>query len=156
MPDPVYILGGAQTDFARNWHREGLGIDAMMAETLMEGLEATSLEARDIQSVHVTNFTAELFCNQGQLGGMVASMHPDLSGVPTSRHEAACASGSMGILAMRRRNRGGALRSGLRSGRRVHAQCARSAGRRVSGCCGMGLAGNGPTQSMSGQRHSPT
>jgi acetyl-CoA C-acetyltransferase len=99
MPDPVYILGGAQTDFARNWHREGLGIDAMMAETLMDALEATSLEASDIQSVHVTNFTAELFCNQGQLGGMVASMHPDLSGVPTSRHEAACASGSMGILA---------------------------------------------------------
>lgn len=99
MPEPVYILGGAQTDFARNWHREGLGIDAMMAEALEAGLQSTSLEHRDIQSVHVGNFTAELFCGQGQLGGLVASMHPDLSGVPTSRHEAACASGSMAILA---------------------------------------------------------
>ncbi|MCC5989201.1 MAG: acetyl-CoA acetyltransferase [Pararhodobacter sp.] len=98
MPEPVYILGGAQTDFARNWARDELGIDAMMREALEEGLQATSLEHRDIQSVHVGNFTAELFCGQGQLGGMVASMHPDLSGVPTSRHEAACASGSMAIL----------------------------------------------------------
>lgn len=99
MPEPVYILGGAQTDFARNWAREELGIDAMMREALEKGLEATALEHRDIQSVHVGNFTAELFCGQGQLGGMVASLHPDLSGVPTSRHEAACASGSMAILA---------------------------------------------------------
>lgn len=99
MAEPVYILGGAQTDFARNWAREGLGIDAMMSEVLADGLAATGLEARDIQTAHIGNFTAELFCNQGQLGGIFASLHPDLSGVPTSRHEAACASGSMAILA---------------------------------------------------------
>ncbi len=51
-----------------------------------------------IQSMHVGNFTAELFCEQGQLGGIAASLHPSLSGVPTSRHEAACASGSIAIL----------------------------------------------------------
>ncbi|PTX04168.1 acetyl-CoA acetyltransferase [Pararhodobacter aggregans] len=99
MPEPVYILGGAQSDFARNWSREGLGIDAMMREVLFEGLENTRLEPRDLQSVHVGNFVAELFCGQGQLGGMIASLHPDLSGVPTQRHEAACASGSMAMLA---------------------------------------------------------
>lgn len=99
MPEPVYVLGGAQTDFARNWSREGLGIDAMMRAVLDDGLAATGLEHRALQSVHVGNFTAELFCGQGQLGGMVASLHPDLSGVPTSRHEAACASGSMAMLA---------------------------------------------------------
>jgi acetyl-CoA acetyltransferase len=69
MPDPVYILGGAQTDFARNWHREGLGIDSMMGEVLAEGLAATELEARDIRAAHVGNFVAELVCHQGQLGG---------------------------------------------------------------------------------------
>ena len=99
MPETVYVLGGAQTDFARNWSREGLGIDAIMREVMEDGLAATQLEHRDIRSVHVGNFTAELFCHQGQLGGLVASMHPDLSGVPTSRHEAACASGSMALLA---------------------------------------------------------
>ena len=99
MPEPVYILGGAQSDFARNWSREGLGIDAMMREVLFEGLENTRLEPRDLQAVHVGNFVAELFCGQGQLGGMIASFDPDLSGIPTQRHEAACASGSMAMLA---------------------------------------------------------
>ena len=98
MTDPVYVLGGAQTDFARNWAREGLDINDMMSEVLMQGLEDAVLDPRDLQSVHVGNFTAELFCNQGQLGGMIAQMHPDLSGVPTQRHEAACASGSMAVL----------------------------------------------------------
>lgn len=99
MPDAVYILGGAQSDFARNWSREGLGIDEMMSEVLFAGLEAAKLEPKDIQSAHIGNFTGELFCGQGQLGGIFASLHPDLSGVPTARHEAACASGSMAILA---------------------------------------------------------
>lgn len=99
MPEPVYVLGGAQTDFARNWAREGLEIDAMMREVLFDGLESAKLEPRDLQAVHVGNFVAELFCGQGQLGGIVASLHPDLSGVPTQRHEAACASGSMAVLA---------------------------------------------------------
>lgn len=99
MPEPVYVLGGAQTDFARNWAREGLEIDAMMREVLFDGLESAKLEPRDLQAVHVGNFVAELFCGQGQLGGIIASLHPDLSGVPTQRHEAACASGSMAVLA---------------------------------------------------------
>ncbi|MHA3904458.1 acetyl-CoA acetyltransferase [Castellaniella sp. WN] len=95
----VYVLGGAQTDFARNWHREELTIGDMMKEALANGLNRTGLQASDIQSVHVGNFVAELFCGQGQLGGLVAEMDPALSGVPTMRHEAACASGSMAILA---------------------------------------------------------
>ena len=33
----IYILGGSQSDFARNWAREGLGIYEMFAEsTAME------------------------------------------------------------------------------------------------------------------------
>ena len=99
MPKPIYVLGGAQSDFGRNWSREGLTIDALMGEVLEQGLDQTELEARDIQTAHIGNFTGELFCNQGQLGGIFASLHPDLSGVPTVRHEAACASGSMAILA---------------------------------------------------------
>lgn len=94
----VYILGGAQTDFARNWSREGHGIDALMGDALDRGLAATGLEPHEIESAHIGNFVAELFCNQGQLGGIFAALHPDLSGVASSRHEAACASGSMAIL----------------------------------------------------------
>ena len=39
----VYVLGGYQTDFARNWSREGLGIADMMAEAVAHGLDRTGL-----------------------------------------------------------------------------------------------------------------
>lgn len=95
----VHVLGGAQTDFARNWARENRGLFDLMSEAFHGGLEATAIEAGEIDTVHVGNFAAELFCGQGQLGGFVSSMHDDLAGRPAARHEAACASGSIAILA---------------------------------------------------------
>jgi len=99
MTGPVYLLGGVQTDFARNWAREGLEIADAMRETVLGGLEQARLDARDVEVAHVGNFVAELFCNQGHLGGVFAAAHPDLAGVPAARHEGACASGSLALLA---------------------------------------------------------
>jgi acetyl-CoA C-acetyltransferase len=99
MAGDVYILGGWQTDFAANWAREGLEIADGIHRVIDGGLEATGLEAREIETVHVGNFAAELFCGQGHLGGLVAAAHPDLAGVPAVRHEGACASGSLAVLA---------------------------------------------------------
>ena len=95
----VYVMGGAQTDFARNFTREGLGIFEMMSEVVNSGLEATRLDASQVQTAHVGNFVAERCCGQGQLGGLFAAINPAFDGVPSSRHEAACASGSMAMLA---------------------------------------------------------
>jgi acetyl-CoA C-acetyltransferase len=95
----TYILGGWQSDFARNWTREGLDIAGAFTEALNQGLAATGLEPRDIETGHVGNFVAELFAGQGLLGGFFGLVHPDLDGLPTSRHEAACASGSVAVLA---------------------------------------------------------
>ena len=95
----VYILGGSQTDFERKWSREGKELFDLFSETLQGGLEATDLDPSDIQSAHVGNFAAELFSNQGHLGGFFAQAAPELRGCPASRHEAACASGSMALLA---------------------------------------------------------
>ena len=99
MPEPVYILGGYQSDFARNWAREGLEIADLFRETLLNGLEATRLDAGEVNAAHVGNFTAELFCDQGHLGGFFTASDPAFWGKPASRHEAACASGSMAALA---------------------------------------------------------
>ena len=41
---PVYILGGYQTDFARNWTKEGKHISAMMREVVRGALDATGVE----------------------------------------------------------------------------------------------------------------
>src|SRR6476661_3491044 len=86
----VYILGGWQSDLSRNWSREGLDIAGAFTEALNQGLAETG---------HVGNFVGELFAGQGLLGGFFGLVHPDLDGLPTSRHEAACASGSVAILA---------------------------------------------------------
>jgi len=94
----VYVLGGAQTDFARNWAREGKGIYDLFAETLTAGVAATGIDPARIQAGHVGNFVGDLFARQGLINGFFGHVFPELSTIPTARHEAACASGSMAIL----------------------------------------------------------
>ena len=45
------------------------------------------------------NAFGQLFNGQGHLGGMPATVEPKLWGVPAARHEAACASGGIAVLA---------------------------------------------------------
>jgi acetyl-CoA C-acetyltransferase len=99
MAAPVYLLGGYQTDFARNWTKESKHIVAMMREAVCGGLEATGIDAKQVQVGHVGNFAAELYAMQGHLGAFLVDFDPAFAGLPTARHEAACASGSIAILA---------------------------------------------------------
>lgn len=94
----TFVLGGYQTDFSRNWARHDETLFDMFKATLEGGLEATGLAPQEIDAAHVGNFTAEIFCNQGHLGGFFTAADPRFDGVPAQRHEAACASGSMAIL----------------------------------------------------------
>ena len=102
MSQHVYILGGSQTDFARNWAREGLEIYDMFAEALREGIAAANIEPAQIEVGHVGNFVGDLFAGQGLIGGFFGQVYPELASLPTSRHEAACASGSIAILSAMR------------------------------------------------------
>src|SRR5687768_1172217 len=95
----VYVLGGYMTDFARNWTKENKHFSALMREAVLGALERTGIAPEEIQSAHVGNFAAELYCMQGHLGAFFTEVHPAFSGLPTARHEAACASGSIAILA---------------------------------------------------------
>jgi len=96
---PVYVLGGHQTDFARNWAKEGKHISAMIREAVVGCLDSTGVEPREIEVGHVGNFAAELYAMQGHLGAFLVDVDPALRGLPTGRHEAACASGSIALLA---------------------------------------------------------
>ena len=102
MAAPIYVLGGAQTDFARNWAREGLSIYDMFRETLDTALVSTGISPEQIEVGHVGNFVGDLFTGQGLIGGFFAEAYPQLASIPTSRHEAACASGSIAILSAMR------------------------------------------------------
>ncbi len=99
MSIDIFVLGGAQTDFSRNWARQDLTLFDLFSDVITDGLEQARLDPVDIQVGHVGNFVAERFANQGLLGGFFGHVHPDFAGLPTTRHEAACASGSLAILA---------------------------------------------------------
>ncbi len=99
MAKPVYVLGGYQTDFARNWTKENKHIMAMIREAVIGGLDETGMDPADVDTGHVGNFAAELYSMQGHLGAFLVDADPSFSGLPTGRHEAACASGSIALLA---------------------------------------------------------
>lgn len=95
----TYILGGAQSDFARHLSREGRELSDLTGELVDAALDDAAIEAADIGAIHVGNAFGELFSGQGHLGAMPATVRPALWGVPAARHEAACASGSTAVLA---------------------------------------------------------
>lgn len=102
MSAPVYILGGSQTDFARNWAREGLELYDMFTTAVAEAIENAAIEPDQIEVGHVGNFVGDLFAGQGLIGGFFGQAYPELASIPTSRHEAACASGSIAVLSAMR------------------------------------------------------
>ncbi|KUI21743.1 acetyl-CoA acetyltransferase [Mycobacterium sp. IS-1496] len=95
----IWILGAYQTDFARNFTREGRDFADLTAEVVDRTLAAARLDAGAVEVIHVGNAFGELFAAQGHLGAMPATVDAALWGVPASRHEAACASGSIAALA---------------------------------------------------------
>jgi acetyl-CoA C-acetyltransferase len=98
MSHPVYVLGGWQSDFSANWARNGQELFDAFQTTVHAGLDSAALEPGAVEVAHVGNFAAEIFCGQGHLGGFFAASDPQFAGIPASRHEAACASGSIAAL----------------------------------------------------------
>jgi acetyl-CoA C-acetyltransferase len=99
MTQAIFILGGYQTDFAKVWSRSGEDISTMMREATLGALDASHLDTSQIQSIHVGNAFGELQRQQAHLGAMVAQVVPELWGIPAMRHEGACASSSLAVLA---------------------------------------------------------
>ncbi len=101
----VYILGGAQTDFERNWKKEGKGMIALLKEVMVDGLDGAKINLDDVKKLNkdnriacfVGNFIAEKYVDQGHLGAFLTEVDPVFYGVPSARYEAACASGSVAI-----------------------------------------------------------
>lgn len=101
----VYILGGAQTDFERNWTKEGKGMVALLKEIMTDGLRESGLSFDDIEELNkdnrvscfVGNFIAEKYTEQGHLGAFLTEVNESFYGVPSARYEAACASSSVAI-----------------------------------------------------------
>lgn len=116
MDDGVWILGGYQSDFARNLSKENRDFADLTREVVDGTLTAAELDAADLAAagvVHVANAFGEMFARQGHLGAMPATVCDDLWDTPATRHEAACASGSVATLAAMADLRSGAYRVAL-------------------------------------------
>ena len=105
MSDKVYVLGGEQTDFQRNWSKEGKTFMAMMKEVIEDALVKVGIDYDELKrlnkknriGVFVGNFDAEQYANQGHLGAFLTEVNPAFNGIPGARYEAACASGSVAL-----------------------------------------------------------
>ena len=101
----VYIVGGAQTDFERNWKKEGKNMIALLKEVITDGLENVGISFENIYKLNkenrvaafIGNFIAEKYVDQGHLGGFLTEVNNAFYGVPSARYEAACASSSVAI-----------------------------------------------------------
>ena len=103
--EKVYILGGAQTDFQRNWTKEGKNVIALLRENIFDALNNIGLTRQDIielnkknkVAIFVGNFIGENYINQGHLGALLTIVDECFYGIPSARYEAACASSSVAI-----------------------------------------------------------
>jgi len=96
--DKVYILGGYQTDFARNWAKENKHIAAMMREAYQGSLYTTGITPADIDAAFIGNFAGELYCMQANLGAFFVDFDRAFVGLATCRFEAACAASAVAAL----------------------------------------------------------
>ena len=48
----VYVLGGAQTDFERNWTKEGKNLIAILKEVISDGLLNCGIDNEDIKNLN--------------------------------------------------------------------------------------------------------
>ena len=105
MENRVHILGGAQTDFERNWTKEGKNVIALLKEAVEDGFTEAGFSFEELARLNhenkvacfVGNFIAEQYISQGHLGAFLTEVHPAFYGVPSARYEAACASSSVAL-----------------------------------------------------------
>jgi len=103
----VLILGGSQTDFERNWKKEGKGYKALIKEVFNDTIKESNITIEEIEKLNrnnriecfVGNFIAEEYIEQGHLGALLTNIDKCFYGMPSARYEAACASGSVAISA---------------------------------------------------------
>lgn len=101
----VHVLGGAQTDFERNWKKEGKNLVALLKEVINDAFKETNFTFEELKKLNkgnrveafVGNFIAECFLGQGHIGSFLTEVDDAFYGVPSARYEAACASSSVAL-----------------------------------------------------------
>ncbi|HUG13087.1 MAG TPA: beta-ketoacyl synthase N-terminal-like domain-containing protein [Opitutaceae bacterium] len=99
MDPTVFLLGAGRTDFKRNFRKEGKVLRDIIAETTRATLDDARVPASDVSAGVIGNFASGLYTRQLHLGSLLIDADPALKGIPTFHTEAACASGSVAVVA---------------------------------------------------------
>jgi acetyl-CoA acetyltransferase len=99
MREPVYVIGAGRTDFKRNLSKEGKALRDVIVEAGRAAIADARIDPAEIKSGIVGNFAAGRFTKQLHLGSFITDIDEKLRGVPTFHTEAACASGSVAMMA---------------------------------------------------------
>ncbi|MCB9801435.1 MAG: thiolase domain-containing protein, partial [Pseudomonadales bacterium] len=90
---PVYVLGSHITKFGELWDRS---LEDLVREATLESIVSAQVPAEKIDAVFVANMAACQFETQAHLGALVSHFFPHHP--PSTRVEAACASGGAAVL----------------------------------------------------------
>jgi len=99
MPEQVYVLGTGRTDFKRNLKKEGKSLRDVIVEAGRAAIEDAGVDPSVVQSGVVGNFAAGRLTKQLHLGALLCDIDESMRGIPTFHAEAACASGSVAMVA---------------------------------------------------------
>src|SRR5689334_4846229 len=99
MPEQVYVLGTGRTDFKRNLKKEGKALRDVIVEAGRLAIEDAGVDPSVVQSGVVGNFAAGRLTKQLHLGSYLCDIDESMRGIPTFHAEAACASGSVALVA---------------------------------------------------------
>ena len=89
----VAIIGVSQTKFGELWDTS---FRDMIAEAGLKAIQDAGIDGADLEAMFVGNMTAGLFVQQEHIASLIAD-HVGLNPMPSSRVEAACASGGLAL-----------------------------------------------------------
>jgi len=148
-PAPVYVLGGAQTDFARNWSKRRQafrGDDARGDFGRARSYQNRAARSRDRSRRQLRRRALR---QARPYRRVFRRNRSDFSGLPTSRHEAACASGSIALIAASAEIEAQRYDLSCVVGRRANENCRFDHRRRLPRYRGVGVRSARPRESSS-------
>jgi len=89
----VAIIGVGMTKFGHHWDRDLVNL---AVEAGSKSIRDANLHQKDIQALYIGTMSGGLFINQEHLGSMISD-YSGFKNIPSTRVEAACASGGLAL-----------------------------------------------------------
>ncbi len=89
----VVIVGTGLTKFGEHWETS---LRELITEAAVKSISASGLEGNDLEAIYIGSMASGRFIGQEHIGALIAD-RLGLTPIPSTRVEAACASGSVAL-----------------------------------------------------------